>query len=303
MVSSRRCAGRELLEGEGGVRVGAEAAGDEHPEAGLDGAVLVLVGDRDDADVVEHGLAAVGGAAGEVDLELPGQALHQRVAQEVLVGGLGPGGDVEHLVGAGAGEVAALDVAVGVAAGLAARHADDGEVAHDVGDLLQLDEVELDVLAGRDVAPAPAVGVGDVGHHVQLRRGHLPVGDLDPDHLVGAALALAVDAVGQAEHPEGVLGQRRRRGRRPAASRTWRCRPPARGRARSRGSASEGIPSVSGKPDHSGQVLHVGSVSNPTEQINIPGGPEESPEMCRVPDPTRGAARRPGRPGRGTGGR
>jgi hypothetical protein len=32
-----------------------------------------------------------------------------------------------------------------------------------VGDLVELDEVELDVLAGGDVAPAPAVGLGDVG--------------------------------------------------------------------------------------------------------------------------------------------
>ena len=53
-------AGRELLEGERRVRVGAEAAGDEHAEAGLDGAVVAGAGGRDDADVVEHGLAAVG---------------------------------------------------------------------------------------------------------------------------------------------------------------------------------------------------------------------------------------------------
>src|SRR3546814_11162061 len=98
------------------------ATGHEDPEAVLDGAVLVLVGDGDDAHVVEHGLAAIGGAAGEVDLELPGQALHEGVAQEVLVRGLGPGRDVEHLVGAGAGQVAALDVAVGVAARLPAGH-------------------------------------------------------------------------------------------------------------------------------------------------------------------------------------
>ena len=62
---------------------------------------------RDHADVVEHRLAAVGGAAREVDLELAGQALRDRVAQEEVLGGLGPRADVEHLVGARAGEVAA----------------------------------------------------------------------------------------------------------------------------------------------------------------------------------------------------
>ena len=75
-------AARELLERLRRVRVGAEPAGDEHPEAGLDGAVGARAGDRDHADVVEHRLAAVGGAAGEVDLELAGQALRERVAQE-----------------------------------------------------------------------------------------------------------------------------------------------------------------------------------------------------------------------------
>ena len=83
-------AGRELLERQRRVRVGAEAAGDEHPEAALDGAVVRVRGDGDDADVVEHRLAAVGGAAGEVDLELARQALGDRVAQEVVEGGLGP---------------------------------------------------------------------------------------------------------------------------------------------------------------------------------------------------------------------
>ena len=63
---------------------------------------------RDHADVVEHRLAAVGGAAGEVDLELAGEALRDRVAQEEVLGGLGPRRDVEHLVGARAGEVAAV---------------------------------------------------------------------------------------------------------------------------------------------------------------------------------------------------
>ena len=91
---------------------------------GLDRAVVERAGGGDDADVVEHGLAAVGVAAGEVDLELAGQALGERVAQEVLEGGLGPRRDVEDLERAGAGEVAALHVADGVAAGLAGGEAD-----------------------------------------------------------------------------------------------------------------------------------------------------------------------------------
>ena len=81
----------------------------------------------------------------------------------------------------------------------------DGHVAEDRGDLLEVDEVELHVLAGGEVAPAAAVGLGDVGEHVELLGGDGAVGHLHPHHLVVAALALAVDAVVQAEDPEGVL--------------------------------------------------------------------------------------------------
>jgi hypothetical protein len=148
-------AGGELLQGERRVGVRAEAAGDVHAEAGLEGAVLAGAGCSDDADVVEHGLAAVGAAAGEVDLELPRHALRDRVAQEVAEGGLGPRRDVEDLERAGAGEVAALDVADGVAAGLTGGEPHRGQVAHDLGDLLELHVVELDVLPGGQVTPAP----------------------------------------------------------------------------------------------------------------------------------------------------
>ena len=198
-------AGRELLQRLGRVGVGAQATGHEDPEAGLHAAVGTGPVDGDDADVVEHGLAAVGDAAREVDLELAGQALGVRVAEEVAEGGLGPGADVEHLERAGAGQVAADDVADGVAARLPGGEPDRVELAHHVGDPLEVDEVELDVLPGGDVAPPTRVRVGDVGQHLQLLGRDRAVGQLDPDHLVVAALALAVDAVVQAEDAETVL--------------------------------------------------------------------------------------------------
>ena len=82
----------------------------------------------DHADVVEHRLAAVGLAAREVDLELAGQPLADRIPDEMAVGRLRPGCDVEYLVGAGAGQVAALDVADRVSAGLPGGEAHRGQV-------------------------------------------------------------------------------------------------------------------------------------------------------------------------------
>ena len=105
---------------------------------------------------------------GEVDLELPGQPLGVGVAEQVPEGGLGPGPDVEHLEGAGAGQVAAGHVADRVAARLPGGEPDLGHLPHEVGDPGQLHEVELEVLAGGDVAPAPGVLDGQVGQLLEL---------------------------------------------------------------------------------------------------------------------------------------
>ncbi len=175
------------------------------PPGRPDVVVVEPSGHGDDPDVVEHGLAAVGDAAREIDLELPRESLGDRVAQEVPEGRLGPGLDVEDLVRAGAGEVAPHDVADGVGAGLPGGEPDGGELPEQVRDLLELHEVELDVLPGGQVAPAAAVALGDVGETVELVGEDGPVRRLDPYHLVVAALALTVDAVGQAEDLEHVL--------------------------------------------------------------------------------------------------
>ena len=127
------------------------------------------------------------------------------MAQEVQCGGPGPGGDVQHLVGAGTGQVAALHVADGVAASLPGSEPHQGQGSHHVGDVVDLHVVELNVLAGSDVAPAPGVGAGDVGQGLEVLGVGDAGGDLDPHHLVGAALTLPVDAVVQTEHPHHVL--------------------------------------------------------------------------------------------------
>ena len=205
MVGSRSSRGGELLERLGRVRVGAQAAGHEHPEPWLQGAVRERAGDGDHADVVEHGLAAVGGAAREVDLELAGQALGVRMVQEVAEGGFGPGADVQDLVGAGPGQVAAHDVADGVPAGLPGGQAHARQLPEQLGNALQLHEVELDVETGGQMSPTPAVAVGHAGQQLQLLGGHASIRELDADHLVVATLPLAVDTVVETEHPEGVL--------------------------------------------------------------------------------------------------
>ena len=60
---------------------------------------------------------------------------------------LGERARIDDLVGRDAGEVVGGDVADAVAAGLDGVHLDRGQVGEDVGHLLQLRPVELDVLA------------------------------------------------------------------------------------------------------------------------------------------------------------
>ena len=65
--------------------------------------------------------------------------------------------------------------------------------------------MELHVLAGGEVAPAARVRLGDVRERLELLGGDAAVRHLDAQHLVVAALALAVDALVQAEDAEHVF--------------------------------------------------------------------------------------------------
>ena len=195
----------ELLERLGRVGVGPQAAGNEDPETRFRRPVVHGAGDGHHPYVVEHRLAAIGRTAGEVDLELARQALRVRVVQEMAEGRLSPGAYVEHLEGARPGEVAPGDVAHRVAARLTSGHADPSKVAQQFRYPFEGHEVELDVLAGGEVPPTPAVALGDVRERLQLLGRDRPIGRLYPHHLVAAPLALAIDAVVQPEEPELVL--------------------------------------------------------------------------------------------------
>src|SRR5262249_39465879 len=142
---------------------------------------------------------------GEVDLELARKALRVRVTEQPARRRLGPRCDVELLLRACAREVATHHVADGVAAGLARGEPDRCHEPQDLGRALELDEVELDVLARGEVAPAARVRLGDVREGLELLRGHSAVRHLHAQHLVVAALTLAVDALVEPEHPEHVL--------------------------------------------------------------------------------------------------
>ena len=120
---------RERFKRKSGVRICSKPACDEDAESGFDRTVVICSSGGDDAHIVEHGLAAIGGASREIDLELSGQALPEWIAQEMLERGFGPRSDVENFTWASAGEMATLNVSNRVAASFSAGHPDEGDVA------------------------------------------------------------------------------------------------------------------------------------------------------------------------------
>ena len=99
--------------------------------------------------------------------------------------GAGIGRDVEGLGGADPGQWARGDVAHRVAAGLARGDAHGGQPAHERGRIFDVNEVELEVLAGGDVGDAVRVFLGQLGQHFELARVDPAKRDLDALHAGG----------------------------------------------------------------------------------------------------------------------
>ena len=170
--------GKELAQHLADDRRASQPAADQHLEADLPG----VVPDEPQADVVRLGDGAVAQRPGHRDLELARQVGELRVQGRPLAQQLAVGAGIGDLVGSDAGQVVAGDVAYAVAAGLDGVHVHRGEVGEDVRHPFQGGPVELDVLAGGEVAVAAVVARGDRGEHPQLRRRQDAVGDRDPEH-------------------------------------------------------------------------------------------------------------------------
>ncbi len=193
----------EGVEADGNVRLGGEAATDADAVADLFDAFVDAL-QCGECDVVDLRVAAPYGAAGDTDLELARKVVELGVRGKLLGDLDGERRGVEDLVARftgsqEAGEWAAGDVANDVAAGALRREADGGERVHDLGQALDGEPVQLDVLARGDVGDAAGVLRGDVGDDVQLVRGEQAVGQADAHHEVVTGQAFAVLAAGDAE--------------------------------------------------------------------------------------------------------
>jgi len=142
------------------------------------------------------------GASLEGDLELARERVSERVPQKVARERLRVGSRVEDLAGGDSPERAGDDVSNRVPSRAGGRDPGLGESPHGRFHVGRPHEVELEVLAGRQVTEAPGVAGRGVGEGAQLIGGHGTLGELDPQH-VDPFLPLTVHA---ARHADGAPG-------------------------------------------------------------------------------------------------
>ena len=106
---------------------------------------------------------------------------------------------VDDFVCGDAGKRAAGDIADHVAAGALGREADGVERVHDLGERLDGEPVELDVLADCDVGEIARVFACEAGDDAELAGGEDAVGDADAHHEVIGGEAFAALAAGCAD--------------------------------------------------------------------------------------------------------
>src|SRR5579863_1130147 len=96
------------------------------------------------------------------------------------------------------------DVANAVTARLNRVHLHGGEPCEDVGYVLELGPVELEILPRREVSEAAIELLGEIGELAQLARAQQAVRNRDAQHR---RMPLDVETVAQAERPEFLFRQ------------------------------------------------------------------------------------------------
>ncbi len=165
-IAEQIALGQERLDGLGDERGAAKPAAHHHLEAHLAGAVLVHA----QPDVMHLHRRTIVARGRERDLELARQEREFRMQGQMLAQQLGPQARILDLVGRDARPLIGGDVAHAIAAGLHAVQAGTREVRHRIGQLLELDPVELDVLPRGEVAVIAIVLARDVRKRPHLRR-------------------------------------------------------------------------------------------------------------------------------------
>ena len=174
-----------------------EPASCNHAEA--DRSIRALRGKQ--SDIVNRREGAVLLTAREGNFKFAGQTLIERIPQEMERNGFRIGRHVEYFPLADAGQVAGRHVADRIGAGLSGGQPDLSQATHNSRHILQLDKMQLDILARSHMPDACGIALGQFRHPAKLIGRHPAKRNLDADHL-NPGLPLPVDTVLKTEGPE-----------------------------------------------------------------------------------------------------
>src|SRR5207253_4554615 len=172
-----------LLLGDEDAHVARDPGHRREAAADADGEALPsLVDDADERDAVDLRRVAAVGAGGDRVLVLPRQVAEVGVAVEVASRLLDDRRAIEELIGVEALDGTAGDVADRVAAAAGGGEPRRVEVAEDLRQRAELEPVELDVLARRELAVAVSPPVRGLADRAQVLRCQDAARELDPEH-------------------------------------------------------------------------------------------------------------------------
>ena len=191
---------QERLDGLGDERRSAEPAADHDLEAGLAGAIAM----HPQPDIVHLHRRAVVRRCRERDLELARQEGEFRVQRQMLAQQFRPDARILDLVGRDAGPLIGGDVTHAIAAGLHPVQSGARQIGHGVGQFIELDPVELDVLPRGEMAVVAVVAARNMRQHAQLVGGERAVGDSDPQHI---GVQLQIDPIHEPQRLEFLFRQ------------------------------------------------------------------------------------------------
>ena len=137
-------------------------------------------------------------------LNLRGRNENSGMQRRPLPDDFRPGPRILDLVRRNPGELVGRGIADAVAAGLDGVHFGGGQVVQNIRRILQPYPVELDVLAGGEMAVAAVIPPGDPRQGAHLVGTQQAIGNGDPQHV---GMELQVKAVAKPERLELILGK------------------------------------------------------------------------------------------------
>ena len=139
--------------------------------------------DQLDADIVQPHRSAVLGACDHRDLELARQIAEFGVKSAPLAKKFSPDARIGDFIGGGSGILVRGDVADAVPARLNCMHFDRRKLGEQVGTVLELDPVVLDILARCEMAVATVIFARDMPEHPHLTAVQRAIGNRHAQHV------------------------------------------------------------------------------------------------------------------------